>query len=76
MGDLSCLLPIVDGDLVRGGGDIGVLGGAASFLRLPIRPNPWVLVHHTYKQRSQLRQVIRFNFCDKLNFFQNKYEIF
>ena len=53
MGDLSCLLAIVDGDLVRGGGDIGVLGGAAALLRLAVRPNSWVLVHHTYhKQRS------------------------
>ena len=61
------LLAIVDGNLVRGWGDVGVLGGAASFLRLSIRPNPRVLVHHTYhKQRSQLQQVIiRFRFCNQ-----------
>ena len=61
------LLAIVDGNLVRGWGDVGVLGGAASLLRLSVRPNPRVLVHHTYhKQRSQLRQVIiRFRFCNQ-----------
>ena len=64
--EVGHLLAIVDGNLVRGWGDVGVLGGAASFLRLSIRPNPRVLVHHTYhKQRSQLWQVIRLEFCNK-----------